>query len=469
MNRSVTAPVTNGRKKKTETKKDSSQEYLKTSNNDNEESSGLRTGLARPSLRESQITVYLSDSGNLENVQVIRVYLMDGSYKAIKIDPSATTVEELWEIVAEKLMLTPFSSQMFFIWGVSGDLELLLFTHQKISEVTSDWHIFEDRYNPQASRLTRSATGPQKISKTSTALPQMRTLTRTMSTFTSKLTKSKTYGAQAGAMSALSMLQSQLDSEEFKLMFRTTAVVPLQSEEACTDPGAVHLFYIQAVFHVIRSNYPCDVQTAIQLGGIQLQLNVGNRNPQVHRPGYLREILAQYVPEHLVEKMPAAEWERMLYTEHENHRDKDNLYLKQIYLKLVRQWKHYGCTFFKAQYRAPESLYYKHEYEGDVRLGINQNGLHVIDPRELKIISFSFNQILEWDSEKDVFWVVVKEEIPKAKGFLTVKANPNREYYFKSPQAELLNDLLWDWSDTLGGVHSSSKSPKQGNNSNNNK
>lgn len=59
---------------------------------------------------------------------------MDNSYKAIKVDTTTTSVEELWEIAADKLMLTSeryflskyfltiMSAPLFFIWGVRNDL-----------------------------------------------------------------------------------------------------------------------------------------------------------------------------------------------------------------------------------------------------------------------------------------------------------------------------------------------------------
>jgi hypothetical protein len=53
--------------------------------------------------------------------EVVRVYLLDGSYKAIRVDPYTTTIESLWEIAAEKLMLTPYSAQVFFIWARNKD------------------------------------------------------------------------------------------------------------------------------------------------------------------------------------------------------------------------------------------------------------------------------------------------------------------------------------------------------------
>jgi hypothetical protein len=53
------------------------------------------------------------------------------------------------------------------------------------------------------------------------------------------------------------------------------------------------------------------------------------------------------------------------------------------YLSIVRQWAYYGSTFFKARYIPAEAVYFKQEFEGKVRIGVNENGLHVIDPRKM--------------------------------------------------------------------------------------
>lgn len=49
---------------------------------------------------------------------------------------------------------------------------------------------------------------------------------------------------------------------ELKLTFRTTSILPLSQERNIKDPMAIHLFYIQAVFNVIESNYPCQPSVA---------------------------------------------------------------------------------------------------------------------------------------------------------------------------------------------------------------
>ena len=84
----------------------------------------------------------------------------------------------------------------------------------------------------------------------------------------------------------LKNLRNSVDknSDEIRLVLRTTSILPLKEERKFKDKEAIHLLYIQvyfffqkkillfykAVYNVINSNYPCDDDTAIKLGGIQV-------------------------------------------------------------------------------------------------------------------------------------------------------------------------------------------------------
>jgi len=354
---------------------------------------------------------------------MVKVYLSDDSYKALKVDPETTTIEELWEMASEKLMLSQASCQVFFIWGVAGPLELLLYTHQTVSQVFHDWSMIEERYNPkEATTIAQTIKSPKVLT---------RTISRTLS-------KGKNLSdPEAGAI---------------RLMFRTTSIVPLAEEKKYSDTGAVHLFYIQAVHNVIKSNYPCSVDTAIRLGGIQLQVIVGDRNLQVHKPGYLLETVQTYVPGHLAGKKRPEEWETLLFKEHERHTGKDNHALKLQYLEIVRQWDHYGCTFFKAQnITQKDQHFFQQDFEGKVRIGVNENGVHIIEPTKLKIVTYPWSIVVDWHSQKQTFFLEVEDETRKQEKsvikmpFSKQKKIPTKEYFFKAKQAELIHDLICDW------------------------
>jgi len=217
---------------------------------------------------------------------------------------------------------------------------------------------------------------------------------------------------------------------------------------SCSD--AINLFYIQAVFNIIHSNYPVTLETAVQLAGIEVQLTTGNKNADVHKPGYLKDHLPQYLPRYLIAQKKPEELEALIASEHEKNKGKDKLNLQQKYLDIVRQYKIYGCTFFKAKFLPSES-FFQQEFEGKVRFGINQNGVHIVDRKEMKIVQHPFHQITAWNSDKDLFYFEVKvEEKPKGGLFSNVmKRVEKKSYQYRSKQAELMNDLMCDWSEKL--------------------
>lgn len=122
--------------------------------------------------------------------------------------------------MSAKLDLTPASCQVFFLWGVAGDLggkvsrvtddlELLLYTHMKVADVFRDWKLYEKRYNAPTNKPAIN----------------MKTISRTLSRKHSVETTS--------------------NPDEVRLVFRTTSVLALEEEKKHLDPGAIHLFYIQ--------------------------------------------------------------------------------------------------------------------------------------------------------------------------------------------------------------------------------
>lgn len=50
------------------------------------------------------------------------------------MDPDTTTIERLWEIVSEKVLLSPESAECFFIWQISKELEILLYSDQTVQD-----------------------------------------------------------------------------------------------------------------------------------------------------------------------------------------------------------------------------------------------------------------------------------------------------------------------------------------------
>lgn len=54
-----------------------------------------------------------------------------------------------------------------------------------------------------------------------------------------------------------------------------------------TDPVAKHHVYLQALWSVIESEYPCTIEDAVRLAGLQVQIVYGDHKPGSHTAGFL--------------------------------------------------------------------------------------------------------------------------------------------------------------------------------------
>jgi hypothetical protein len=317
----------------------------------------------------------------------IKIWFMDGSYKSFAYS-RGETLEDLWYSVVQRLGLVNQAAECFFLWSSCQTLELLCYTDETVVDVVQAWPATYSKYHEREIGI---------VKETAYALKKIR----------------------------------HKDLPELRLTFRTTSILPLSQERNIKDPIAIYLFYIQAVFNVIESNYPCEPDVAAGLAGLQLQLTLGDYKPETHTPEYLGRFLKSYVPEHLKRKMASTKWKTRILEEHKRHAGKDRLILQLLYLQLVRQWPYYGSTFFKAEYIPVAQSFYKQPFEGEVRIGINMYGLHIIDPKRMIMNTYTYTDLKEWESDKNLFY------------FLTPKGEVKKHIY-KTPQANLVNDLLWD-------------------------
>jgi len=378
---------------------------------------------------------------------LLRVYFMDDSHKTMYIDPTITTVERLWEIVSEKMLLTPESAECFFIWQISKQMEVLLYSDQTIQDAYDEWPMLVAKYGPKRTltdnlRTVASAMvnlpEPDSRSPTKVNLQRSKTAGGSLNTSPSlkqtlSLSKSPTLNRTTSRVGSL----EDAEVEEFKLVYRPTSVLPLRVEHGLTQPEAIHLLYVQAVHHVVNSNYPCLTQTAVVLAGVQLQIQLGDQKPEHY--DHIKEALDHYIPEHLRDKRKNEEWAADIHAAHQLHKGKDSLALKKAYLEVVQQWPFYGSTFFRVKGVPSQTSFFKQEYQGTVVVGINHFGIHMIHPRALKFETWKFQDLVYWDCATPtsfVFQVVTGS-----------KQEPTRTYTIKTTQAELVNDLMHDWSE----------------------
>lgn len=130
---------------------------------------------------------------------------MDGTWKSVKVNPQTTTVEDLWEIVGDKLGFDLETGLAFFIWGVQDDLELLLYANSTIEEVRTKWPSYMEKWSNNQQQMNKM------------------TLTKT-------LTRRK-----------------PPPQKEFQFWFRTTCINPLSYERKIRHPEAVNLFFAEVL------------------------------------------------------------------------------------------------------------------------------------------------------------------------------------------------------------------------------
>ena len=129
--------------------------------------------------------------------------------------------------------------------------ELLLYNDSKLQDVIDEWPQTEFKYFKPEKNFKNTITG-KKFS---------------LEKFTEKM-------------------------EPMQFLFRTTSILPLDAlEKHFNEPASVYLFYLQAVYDVINSNYPTALEDAIELAGIQMHVTLGDFDQQKHVPGYLKKFV----------------------------------------------------------------------------------------------------------------------------------------------------------------------------------
>jgi len=348
----------------------------------------------------------------------IKVFFYDNSFITLAVSDTAT-FESIWEAACQKIGLTVAGAECFFLWGVSPTLEVLLAADETLQEVEGKWKRLEAQWGSSAASDAAEAAAASNASAFGTV--------RNLVTLRSDFSAAGTNGT-------------------FKLLFRPAAVLPLSIERKLRDAHAVRLFYLQAQYNIVHSNYPTNATVAKELAGLQAQAELGNFNPSLHCQGFLSDAdILRYIPYHLVKTRSPRDWEALIFAQHRTHSGKATAMAHMLYLQLCRQWKYYGSTFFAVV--GPDSVYYVKDFEGPLRLGVNSYGLHIIDHKVQKSVSWAHNEIIGWE---------LNHQEGEADGgtadaiYIDLLTDGKRvEKVFLSPQAELISDLLFDWVDEL--------------------
>ncbi|EGG16302.1 talinB [Cavenderia fasciculata] len=112
------------------------------------------------------------------------------------------------------------------------------------------------------------------------------------------------------------------------------------------DPIQLHLVYVQSRDAIVSGSHPCSYDEAIQFAALQSQIQLGNHNTAVHKPGYLK--IKEYMPPSFHKKKDA---EKDIYKEFRKLVGMTESNSKFRYVQLCRSLKTYGITFFQTKER----------------------------------------------------------------------------------------------------------------------
>ena len=116
------------------------------------------------------------------------------------------------------------------------------------------------------------------------------------------------------------------------------------------DPIQLNLLYVQCRDAVLNGTHPVTHEEAIQLAGLQCQIQFGNFVEGKHKPGFLEQ--KEFLPKEYVKSKGT---EKKIFLEHEKLKSKElnEFEAKAKYTQLCRSLKTYGITFFLVKEKMP--------------------------------------------------------------------------------------------------------------------
>jgi len=305
---------------------------------------------------------------------VVRVHFMDDSCRAFAVE-EMTTAAQLKALVVERIELKEDSS--FAIFEKREGWERCLDGEEKPSELMSSW-----------------TTDPTK--------------------------KPATTGKES------------ISEAEFAFIFKKKIFLR-EDDKELKDPVAKHLVYIESLHNVIESEYPCTIEEAIRLAGLQVQIVYGDHKSANHVVGFLTQNLKQFVPRDLFGQKKPNEWESAILKQHAIHIGKSAEDAKSDYLAVVKIWPFYGTTFFPACKNVSSK-----KLPQKVVIGVNAEGILLLKPKEKEVISnHPFTEICSWASSSTTF------------AFEFGTQSESQKYTFETKQGAIIASTIQMYVDIL--------------------
>jgi len=304
--------------------------------------------------------------------KVVRVHFMDESFRAIAIEDS-TTAEQLKVIVGEKIALK--QDACFSLFEKKDGWERCLDPEEKPCELMNQWN----------------ADAKKPPSGTKESLSEM------------------TCG----------------------FIFKKRIFLR-DDEREMQDGVAKDYIYKQALYSVIESEYPCSLDDAVRLAGLQVQIVYGDHKPGSHVIGFLTKNLNQFVPNDLYPVKKPNEWEAAIFKAHAANTGKGPEEAKTEYLEIVKQWPFYGTTFYP-----PCKSIGNRRLPAKVIIGINAEGILLLKKDKELVSTHPFTEICSWASSSTTF------------AFEFGSTTDSQKYTFETKQGAIIAATIQTYIDIL--------------------
>ena len=209
-----------------------------------------------------------------------------------------------------------------------------------------------------------------------------------------------------------------------------------------TDPVYFNLLFCQLQEAITTGIYPCNINEAVQLAATQFQINFGDHNPNIHKPGFLQlKDLKFFLPVECLEfwGVTFQKLEKSIYREHQKLRGIKEEYAKYRYLQLCRNLRAYGTVCFQVKLLTAKGKANNLNLlpSTGFLLGFSRDSLRFLTLKTKNVlIEYPLTQLRKWEATPNTF-IANFGDYPQ--GILTFKTN----------EGEFISKYLSDYLDFI--------------------
>eukprot|EP00768_Dysnectes_brevis_P003856 gnl/Dysnectes_brevis/2741_a3334_1901.p1 GENE.gnl/Dysnectes_brevis/2741_a3334_1901~~gnl/Dysnectes_brevis/2741_a3334_1901.p1 ORF type:complete len:324 (+),score=76.35 gnl/Dysnectes_brevis/2741_a3334_1901:57-1028(+) len=197
-------------------------------------------------------------------------------------------------------------------------------------------------------------------------------------------------------------------TEKPKFYFKRLFFMNPACEDLDQDPVLKHLLYTQSRASILAGTFRVPEELLLELAALTVGEAFGVHDPTVHRPGFLKSHLSEFIPGWLLSRKgrSSSDWEREIFKIHATLEDVTTEEVEDRYIAKVRSLPAYGMVSFPAKYLSRD----KSKVGVAIRLGVSQRGLHLLHPETMRPRGYyCFNGLIDWTAQGPLFLVTTDE------------------------------------------------------------